>query len=209
MADRESIAVVIATIPGREQLLDRALASVERQFRQPDQVVVELDQERTGAAATRNRALAKVECDLVAWLDDDDEFRRNHLSACSFVLEREPDVDLVYPRPVMVGGTDPTAVTVGGQWVRPWGVEFKKEQEMHLRTKGSFIPITFLARMDKVRATGGFPEGRTLPDGRYQGEDERFLIALLDVGARFQHLDVPTWVWHVHQDHTAGRGVAS
>jgi hypothetical protein len=201
-----SVAVVIPTIPGRERLLDRAIASVERQFRAPDQMVIEYDGERTGAAAARNRALAKVKTDVVAFLDDDDELRRNHLSACMHVLEREPDVDLVYPRPVMVGGQDPTAVTVGGVWVKPWGVRFGSEQERHLRTRGSFIPITFLVRAAAIRRAGGFPDGVMLPDGRYRGEDEAALIAMLDAGARFRHLDVPTWLWHVHGAHTAGKG---
>jgi hypothetical protein len=201
-----TVAVVIPTIPGREALLRRALASVERQFRAPDQVVVEHDGERTGAAATRNRALAKVKCSVTAFLDDDDEFRRNHLSALMHVLDREPDVDLVYPRPVMVGGSDPTAVTVGGRWTRPWGVRFGEEQARHLREKGSFIPITFACRTEVLRRAGGFPEGYTLPDGRYRGEDEAALIAMLDAGARFRHLDVPTWKWHCHQGHTAGKG---
>jgi len=202
---RLSVAVAIATIPGRERLLARAVDSVLAQRRAVDQLVVEADPGRTGAAATRNRALARVETDAVAFLDDDDELRRNHLSACMYVLEHEPDIDLVYPRPVMVGGADPTAVTVGGVWRHPWGVEFQKEQEMHLRTRGSFIPITFAVRMEKVRGTEGFPEGRILPDGRYQGEDERFLIALLDAGAKFRHLNVPTWNWRVWSGHTAGK----
>lgn len=201
-----TVAVVVPTIPGRERLLRRALASVDRQFRKPDQVIVELDEARTGAAATRNRALAKVKCEITAFLDDDDEFRRNHLSALMHVLEREPDVDLVYPRPVMVGGTDPTAVTVRGVWTKPWGVRFGEEQARHLRTRGSFIPITFAVRTDVILRAGGFPEGCTLPDGRYRGEDEAALIAMLYAGARFRHLDVPTWLWHVHTEHTAGKG---
>lgn len=198
-----SIAVVVPTIPGREQLLKRALRSVQRQFRMPDQVVVEYDQDRTGAAATRNRALEQVETDLVAWLDDDDELMRNHLGALEHAIHGH---DLAYSTPVMVGGTDPTALTVRGVWRKPWGVQFGREQEEHLRALGSFIPITHLARTDTVRRAGGFPEGRTLPDGRFQGEDERYLIALLDAGARFTHINVPTWHWHVHQAHTAGKG---
>lgn len=200
-----SVAVVIATIPERRQLLAEALASVTAQHRLPDQIVMESDPDRTGAAATRNRALARVECDLVAWLDDDDLLLRNHVGALARVLEAEPDVDLVYPVP-RATGPEPTAVTVGGVWRKPWGVAFGPEQERHLRKLGSFIPITHMVRTELVRAAGGFPEGRTLPDGRYQGEDERMLVALLDAGAKFRHLNVVTWVWRVHGAHTAGRG---
>lgn len=206
---RLSVAVVIATIPERRRQLAEAVASVTAQHRLPDELIIEADPERTGAAATRNRALAKVTADLVAWLDDDDLLLRNHVGALARVLEREPDVDLVYPRPRMLGGQDPTSVTVGGVWTKPWGVPFGREQEQHLRHRGSFIPITHMVRTEAVRRAGGFPEGRTLPDGRYSGEDEQYLIALLDAGARFRHLDVETWQWRVWNGHTAGKGVAA
>jgi glycosyltransferase involved in cell wall biosynthesis len=204
---RLSVSVCIPTIPGREGLLmDRALASVDAQRRRPDRILVEKDLERTGAAATRNRLLERVTTDVIAWLDDDDELLPNHLMACMRILERDSSVDLVYPRPRMVGGTDPTAVTYQGTWRLPWGIRFGPEQEAHLREHGSFIPMTHLVRTATVRQAGGFPYGRTLPTGRYQGEDERYLIALLDAGARFEHLDAKTWRWHVHRDNTAGRG---
>lgn len=205
---RLTVAVVVPTIPGRERQLAEALTSVEAQHRRPDQVVVELDSERSGAAATRNRALARVETDLVAWLDDDDLLLRQHVGALARVLERDPDVDLVYPRPRMLGGGDPTAVCVGGVWSRPWGLRWGPALEWHLRNRGSFIPITHMCRVETVRRAGGFPEGVTLPDGRYSGEDEQYLVALLDAGARFTHLDVVTWQWRVHDAHTAGKGVA-
>lgn len=203
---RLSVAVVVPTIPGRERQLAAALASVKAQHRQPDQVIVELDTERTGAAATRNRALARVETDLIAWLDDDDLLLRNHLGALERAIE---GVDLVYPRPRILGGADPTAVCVRGVWSKPWGVRWGLPLEWHLRNRGSFIPVTHMVRTDVVRRAGGFPEGVTLPDGRYSGEDERYLIALLDAGARFRHLDAETWVWRVWSGHTAGKGAAS
>lgn len=206
---RLSIAVVIPSIPGREQQLAEALASVAAQHRQPDQVVVELDTDRAGAAATRNRALTQVETDLVAWLDDDDLLLRQHCGALARVLETDPDVDLVYPRPRMMGGADPTAVCVRGVWSKPWGLRWGPALEWHLRNRGSFIPVTHMTRTEVVRRAGGFPEGHTLPDGRYSGEDERYLIALLDAGAKFKHLDLETWQWRVWGGHTAGRGAAS
>lgn len=209
MPDRLSVAVVVATIPGREALLEEALASIAAQHRAPEQVVVEADPRRTGAAATRNRALARVDTDLVAWLDDDDLLLRNHVGALARVLERELDVGLVYPVPHVVGGSEPTAVTVDGVWQKPWGVEFGPEQARHLIERGSFIPITHMVRTELVRDVGGFPEGYTLPGGRYRGEDEALLIALLRAGAWFRHLNVTTWVWRVHDAHTAGRAAVN
>jgi glycosyltransferase involved in cell wall biosynthesis len=210
---RLSVAVVIPTIPGREAMLERALASVRAQRRKPDQVVVERDSLRTGADAARNRALERVTADVVAWLDDDDFMKENHLMACMRVMEQSRDKpDLVYPAPVVRGGQDPTAVSVQGQWVLPWGVRFGPEQEAHLRRFGSFIPMTHLVRTALVKSIGGFRPGReVMTEGigrRYRGEDEDYLVRLLDAGARFEHLDARTWIWNVHGGNTAGRGLA-
>ena len=204
---RLTVAVAIPTIPGREELLTRALASVHGQRRKADQIVVERDSLRTGAAQARNRALERVTTDVVAWLDDDDEFLPHHLITCMRVLEADPAVDLVYPVPRMIGGRDPTAVTYQGRLRLPWGIRFGPEQEAHLRNQGSFIPMTHLVRTEAVRKAGGFPEGFVLPDGRYRGEDEAYLIRLLDTGAKFEHLDRKTWRWHAGRARgsTAGR----
>lgn len=210
---RLSVAVVIPTIPGREAMLERALASVRAQTRPADQVVVERDSLRTGADAARNRALERVTADVIAWLDDDDQFRPRHLRACMRVLEQSRErPDLVYPVPSVVGGSDPTAVSVQGQWVSPWGVRFGPEQEAHLRRFGSFIPMTHLVRTSLVREIGGFRPGReTVTEGvgrRYRGEDEDYLVRLLDAGARFEHLNAKTWTWNVHGGNTGGRGLS-
>lgn len=207
---RLTVAVVIPTIPGREAMLERALASVRAQRRRPDQVVVERDSLRTGADQARNRALERVETDVVAWLDDDDELKPNHIMACMRVMEQSRErPDLVYPTPVVRGGADPTAVSVGGVWRLPWGVRFGPEQEAHLRRLGSFIPMTHVVRTDLVRTIGGFLPGREVTtEGagrRYRGEDEDYLVRLLDAGATFEHLDARTWYWNVHRAHTAGK----
>lgn len=205
---RMTVAVVIPTIPGREDLLHRAVSSVHAQRRRPDQIVVERDSERTGASAARTRALARVTTDVIAWLDDDDTLKPNHLIACMRVMEQSPDrPGLVYPRPVMVGGADPTAVTHQGVFpVSPWGLRFTPEHAAHIRHLGSFIPMTHLVRTDLVRTIGGFRPGYTVDGGRYRGEDEDYLIRLLDAGTKIEHLDAKTWYWHVHSAHTAGRG---
>jgi glycosyltransferase involved in cell wall biosynthesis len=207
---RLTVAVVIPTIPGREALLERALASVHAQRRPADQIVVERDSERTGAWAARNRALDRVRTQVVAWLDDDDTLKPNHLIACMRVLEQGPfKPDLVYPRPVMVGGTDPTAVTHQGVFpTSPWGLRFTPEHAEHIRHVGSFIPMTHLVRTARVRAIGGFRPGYDV-GGRYRGEDEDYLIRLLDNDTIFEHLDAKTWYWNAHprRGATAGRAV--
>jgi glycosyltransferase involved in cell wall biosynthesis len=205
-----TVTVCIPTIPGREELLMRAQISVMRQRRQPDAVLTVTDSDRNGAAWARNQLLEQADTDVIAWLDDDDEFEPNHLITCMRVLERAPAVDLVYPRPRMVGGEDPTAVQHQGRFpVSPWGLRFSKEHAQHIRHVGSFIPMTHLVRTATARRAGGFPEGRTLESGRYQGEDERYLINMLDLlpPAVFEHLDRPTWKWHVNPRSTAGKGL--
>lgn len=201
-----TVAVCIPTVPGREEQLMRAELSVMSQERQPDQLLVEIDKDRTGAAATRNRLLERVDSDVIAWLDDDDWLKPGHLKACMRVIENSFRVDLVYPRPHMVNGRDPTAVTHQGRFpVSPWGLRFTQEMAAHIREVGSFIPITHLVRTETVRKIGGFPEGRTLENGRYQGEDERYLIEMLKIGAVFEHLDQRTWYWYVNPKSTAGK----
>lgn len=207
--NRLTVAVCIPTIEGREDLRMRAEISVMQQERQPDQLIVCTDHERTGAAATRNRMIEEVETDVIAWLDDDDWLKSDHLKVCMRVLEQSPfRPALVYPRPIMVGGRDPVAVTHQGVFpTSPWGLRFTPEFASHIRQVGSFIPMTHLVRTKVVREVGGFPEGRTLADGRYQGEDERYLIEILNRGYGFEHVDRKTWYWFVNAKSTAGKGV--
>jgi len=209
---RLTVCVAIPTIPGREDDVTRAVRSVHEQTRAADQILVERDSMRTGAAAARNRLLDRVETDLIAWLDDDDLLLPNHLRQCMRLFERElgsleTPPDLVYPIPKVIG-RDPTATTYQGHLVGPWKIRFGPEQEAHLRRRGSFIPMTHLVRTDLVRAVGGFTDGYLVDDGRrYRGEDEDYLIKLLDAGAQFEHLPQKTWVWNAHPaTSTAGRG---
>jgi glycosyltransferase involved in cell wall biosynthesis len=210
---RLSVAVVIPTIPGRSASLGRANASIVAQRRQPDQVIVEWDLERTGAAATRNRALAKVRTDFIAWLDDDDWLKPNHIITGMRELEADPAIDLLYPIPEMVGGPDPTATTYQGRFpVSPWGLRWDQELEAHLRKQGSFVPMTHFVRTDLVRQVGGFHDGyeteSPIMGKRFCGEDEDYLVRLLDAGARFTHMPRKTWYWNAspHRKATAGRG---
>lgn len=195
-----TVAVVIPTIPGREERLQKAVESVMHQTRVPDQIVVQLDADGQGAAVTRNRGLEKVTSDYVAWLDDDDELLPNHIERLAKVLDKHPGIGLVYPIPRVEGGRDPTAVAVNGYWVPPWRVPFGPEQEQHLRNEGSFIPITHMVRTQHVNSIGGFP----MPGTVRWIEDWGYLVKLLDAGVIFYHLPVVTWRWVIGTHHTGG-----
>lgn len=185
--DGYRITVCIAHIPTRVLLLERAMESIRAQTLQPAAVVVEYDHDRTGAAATKNRALAKADTEYVSYLDDDDEALPRHLELMARYAKLT-GADVVYPWPEMRGNTDP----------RPdrFGVPFDPDE---LR-RGSYIPTVSLIRRDLLVKAGGFqcPPGSLLDDwGAY--------LALLDLGAVFAHLPRRTWIWNIHPGNTSGQ----
>jgi glycosyltransferase involved in cell wall biosynthesis len=183
------VSVLIPTIASRRGFLQRAVASAWGQTLPPDAVEVELDTDRDGAAATRNRALARVGTEWVAFLDDDDVLRPTHLEDCLHHAQRH-DADVVYPGYDVVGGVD---------LVRRFGMPFDAD----LLRQANYIPVTAVCRTELVRAVGGFrPYRKPFPC-----EDWGLWLALLDAGARFSHLPERTWVWTRHLGNTWGRGV--
>lgn len=188
------ITVCIATIPPRSKELRRALASVAVQTLQPAAVVVEYDHERTGAAATKNRAAAKATTEWLAFLDDDDQFLPHHLETLrraatqTLIRDRcwEPDVVYSIPDvPQVPGRRDPSG---------RYGVPFDPEE---LRRR-SYIQTTSLIWTDAFHNAGGFQvPDRTMPDGSPCPYDDWGLwLAMLDQGARFLHVPEVTFIWN-------------
>lgn len=207
---RPTVAVCVPTIPGREQLLDRAIRSIEKQTLAPDEVVVVLDEHGLGAAPTRNTAWRTAETELVAFLDDDDEFLPHHLEACVNTLI-EKQAGLVYSWFELVGWDeatpdrpDPLATMNNGELVHPLGVEWGREQELHFR-KYPFIPITTVVRRPLLERSGGYPQPGTPEWPRSDCEDWGGHLRLLDVGAKFVHHPERTWRCYHHGGSTAGR----
>lgn len=183
-----NITMVIPAIPERFALLARALRSVQAQTFKPVRVLVDVDDERTGAAATRNRALAKVDSEWVAFLDDDDELYPDHLRRLARYVALS-DVDVAYPG--YDADVDP---------VKCFGLPF---DPLLLRAR-NFIPVTVLAKTEKVREAGGF---QPHPDVNGDPcEDWGLWLAMLDRGAKFGHVPVKTWRWNYRADTTKGRG---
>lgn len=170
-------------------LYERAVASVQAQTLKPEALVVQLDTNRAGAAATRNHALEKVTSEWVAFLDDDDELYPDHLKLCARAA-RLSGADVVYPGYDVDGDGDPVGC---------FGVPF----DGHLLRRRNFIPVTALARTEAVRAAGGF---QPYPDEHGDPcEDWGLWLAMHDQGARFHHLPRKTWRWNLNPGSTRGR----
>lgn len=186
------ITVVIPSIPPRGDMLRRALASVTRQTLPPATVVIEFDHDHEGPAVMRNRALEKVNTEYVAFLDDDDQFRPQHLQLLHACAE-ETSADLVYPWFDVIS----YRATPGWDPLGRFGMQFDPDQ---LDT-ANYIPVTVLARTKVIRDVGGFvnksEEGATC-------EDWGCWLRLRDAGARFVHLPQRTWLWNWHNNNTSG-----
>lgn len=202
-----NITAVVPTIPGRMPLLNRALDSIAAQTRPVDDLVVEFDLDRTGAAATRNRALQKVNTDWVAFLDDDDTWYPQHIERLVETQEKT-GADLVYPWYDGINAVGILTTRRGGVHVDPFGVEFGPEQHEHLLTTANFIPITVLVRTSLLKEVGGFSPPPWASDDN-PCEDWGCWVKLLQAGAVFAHCPERTWTWHGHAGHTSGRGLVT
>lgn len=191
---RPGVTVIIPTIAPRADMLSRALRSVYAQtLTPPGTIIVANDHDHEGPAATRNRALAKVETEWVAFLDDDDEFLPRHLEAlraCAVVT----GADLVYPWFDVVSSRR----TPGWDPLGRFGLPF----DPALLDSANYIPVTVLARTAVIVAAGGFvnrgEDGATC-------EDWGCWLAMRDAGAKFVHLPERTWIWNWHDGNTSGR----
>lgn len=175
-------------------MLKRAISSIVDQTVRPESIVVEPDPLKTGAAATRDRALAKVDTEFVAFLDDDDEFGERHLELLLGEIQIT-GADLVYPWFTVVGGTDPFPQ----HFQKPWN-----DLHPHQTT------VTFIARTKVIRDAGGFTgtdlslDGIDL-EGHRAGEEYRLVLRMVNNGAKIVHLPYRTWTWHHHQHNTSGQ----
>lgn len=187
------ITVCVATIPPRAKMLRRALASVVEQTLSPAEILVEYDHHHDGPAAVRNRMLDKVSTEWVAWLDDDDQLRPQHLELLRAFAD-EAGADVVYPWFEVVSSRS----TPGWDPLGRFGVPFDAAE---LRER-NYIPVTLLARTKLVIEAGGFVNRS---DGDATCEDWGCWLGLLDAGATFAHLPVRTWIWNWHDGNTSGR----
>jgi len=191
------VTVIIPTVPGRDYSREWAIRSARVQARPPENIVVHIDRNAEGPGPTRNAMLQDVATEWVAFLDDDDMFRSNHLSECLRTAENE-QADLVYPWYHCPQGDPFTGIYGGGRhdWRDPvWDA---------VLLQGNFIPVTVLARTQLVRDVGGFQVVQGGPPGSEKWEDWGLWIRLRQAGAHFAHCPEQTWIWNRHQDSYRG-----
>lgn len=167
-------------------MLQRAVASVNRQSLHPSHLILQFDVDGDGAAVTRQRGLEQVTTEWTAFLDDDDEFEDFHLEHLMFTALLV-GADLVH-----------SAFTV----VHPFGktVPVNAGPFQPERPHWSSSAITTLVRTEAALEVGGFlDEGVDTKAER--GEDRRFMERFYASGHPIQFHNERTWRYYwFHQD---------
>lgn len=187
------VTVCVPTIPQRKTKLRRALASVSAQSYPVTALSVAWDYAGKGSAPTRNRALDAVQTDWVLFLDDDDQLLPNAL-ATLIKAQGDSQADVIYGLPRIVdaqGNIRPRFFEAGGPEV------FDSEL---LRTK-SYIPVVSLVRTQFAKQARFYYATDT--NGSY--DDWGFYLNLLDLGARFYHVNQETFIWNIDGGNTSGK----
>jgi glycosyltransferase involved in cell wall biosynthesis len=182
-----TIAVLMPRLPERDPaLVAEAVASVHAQTRKPDQFILEPDVEHTGAAATQNRALAKVTAEWVALLADDDYFLPEHLA----ILEAHATngLDVIWPDFQGIGANH----------------TFCRDFNGDALMQGNYIPGGgSLIRTAAARAVGGWCKSGD-PDW-HPHEDWVMWKRLYAAGCHFLHIHDVTWAYRFHPAQTGGQ----
>lgn len=193
------VTVAIPAHPARvaNGMLTRALLSLREQDLPPAAVAVECDTRGAGAAATRQRALDRVETPWVAFLDSDDWLYPWHIAALS-QWAHETGADYVF-----------SYFSVYDAWeaMRPdvdplgtFGREFDAEDPHQTTT-------TILVRTELAQAIGFHeqPVGKLIPGTNLRhGEDWQFTLDAIRAGAVISHLPMRTWAWRHHGLNSGG-----
>jgi glycosyltransferase involved in cell wall biosynthesis len=187
-----AVTVVIPTIPPRAAMLERAVASVTAQT-VPATVLIEPDPKHTGSAATRNRALEKVETGWVLFLDDDDQLMPNAIQLLA-EAQRRTGADVVTGeawRPQCPDHREP-GPPLGPGWIGWLTV-----------TSRSVLTVTSLVRTDLAQKARF--EFRQDPATGMCLDDYGFYCNLAHANARFWRIPETVFIWNVHGKNTSGR----
>ena len=208
---RPKIATITPTIPTRNQMLKRAMASIDMQTLPAWEVHVAHDLDRVGAAVNRQRALDMVstDCDWVAPLDDDDEMMPFHLEDL-YEHAMETGADYVYSWYELVrlgqrmgdyyvrapDGTLTDGVFPITHFTEPFDPENPVETTITILIKRELLESVGYVQLHRPEAYAA---------GASTGEDRNLTLRCIEAGANIQHLVQRTWLWHHHGYNTSGR----
>lgn len=191
MTETIPVTVVIPVHPARENngMLRRVLASIDRQTVQPQEIIVQYDHNKQGAAKTRHEGLMSVETEWVTFIDSDDEMRPEHLETL-YDGAIQNEADLVYSWYTVVGGNDPMAVHFG----KPWNPE-----------KPRLVTIVTFCKTDIAQKVGFVHDhDGTILNRQPAGEDWFFINGVNKLGSKIVHIPKRTWIWNHHGKNTSG-----
>lgn len=184
----ETVAVVIPTIPPREQLLQRALRSVWEQTSPVNSIIVQYDLHKEGAWVNRWRGAQQVKTKWTAFLDDDDELYPNHIEHLMYCAQAT-NADMVWGWFDVVGGSDP--------WPHYRGKQYDPAVP-HV------VPITYMVKTELLLSTPGFRED-PLNTGAWDVQDQPVVDSLVASGAKLYADPATTWKWYHNSGNTSGR----
>lgn len=180
-------------------MLARALTSITEQTLQSAAIIVEIDLDGDGAPATRDRALRKVTTEWVAFLDDDDFMKPEHLETLyNGAIEHSADyVFSYYEIFTHLGQKLGDFDHILGHFGRPFDP-----------TNPHQTTITTLVRTQLAQSVGfSLDESQRgkLINGQVIGEDFIFTEGCVARGAKIVHIPARTWFWSHHGANTSGR----
>lgn len=183
-ANRVTVAIPVHPPRIANGMLTRALDSVYRQDYGVHGVAVSVDKDRLGAAPTRQLALDMVSTEWVAFLDSDDEFMPQHVHAL-LTCALESGADYTFSYFLRSHGGDPLG---------HFGKVFNPKAPHH-------TTMTVLVRRELAQEAGfGFEDMHK----DWSGEDWKFLLKCLELGAKVVHHPEETWLWNRHKGNTSG-----
>ena len=189
MTEKNTVALVMPSLPIRTRMRNRALNSVHAQTHPVGALAVVIDYDREGAWTTRQRALQMAGAagtEWVAFLDDDDEWKPQHIEHCLRHAE-ETGADFVYSWFDVAGGRDPFPST---HFTNPFNPDDPIETTITTVVKTELALSVGFQRLNRGEVNSG--------------EDRFFTLGCLEAGAKISHLVEKTWIWHHDSGNTSG-----
>ena len=157
---------------------DDSLAVIERYTGR----VRVISQENMGIERTVNRAVGEARGELFALLSADDLFEPRYLEELWRSLERSPDADYAYCRPLLFGARE------GPMRCLPFSAYF-------LVKRTNFVNASALTRTADFLEVGGYREDA----GDVALEDWDFWLRMLEAGKRGTYVREPLLRWRRHE----------